>query len=342
MTEQEALAKMVPPAGARPNKPYRGGVIQVLVTSSCDKQCFGCTQGSQLRRKPWFMTPDQYGQALESLRGYWGVVGMFGGNPAVSPYFEDCCKILRESWVPLEQRGIWSNNPLTTEKAAIMRQTFNPRYSNLNVHLDDRAFGLFKDGWPEAHVVGLFADSRHSPPFVAMRDLDVLPSHPGQDVKYLTKMPNTEENRWDLIADCDINQRWSAGIGVFRGQLRGYFCEVAMAQSILHQDEPYYPDTGRDLISKTPGMPDGPWWKLEMGDFSDQVRKHCHECSVPLRGFGELSQADLGTEQTSQTHAAIFHPKRKDRLVQIVTDVQQLGVGRLTEVTRYIQNGGIK
>ena len=38
MNEQECLVKMVPPAGSRPSKPYRGGVIQVLVTSRCDKQ----------------------------------------------------------------------------------------------------------------------------------------------------------------------------------------------------------------------------------------------------------------------------------------------------------------
>jgi hypothetical protein len=121
-------------------------------------------------------------------------------------------------------------------------------------------------------------------------------------------------------------------ICVFRGQLRGFFCEIAGAQAMLHQHEPDYPDTG------LPVEPD--WWKLSMEHFSGQVRKHCHECSAPLRGWGELAQArDAdGVEQVSETHRNVYRTKRPMRRVQVVTELAQLG-NRLTHMTDYLQNG---
>ena len=145
MNESQALALMVAPAGNRPSKPYLGGVIQVLVTSSCDKACYGCTQNSQLARPKWFMTPEQFEQAILSLKDYWGVHGVFGGNPCLSPHFKDYCEILRKH-VPFPQRGLWSNNPITLENAQECARTFHPGHSNLNVHMDQKAFDLFKQG----------------------------------------------------------------------------------------------------------------------------------------------------------------------------------------------------
>src|SRR5882762_6344549 len=102
MTEQECLAKMVAPGTHRPGKFGSnrgfGGVIQVHLTRACDKACFHCTQSSQLGGKTTFMMPEQFERAIESLRGYLGVVGVFGGNPAMSPHFAECCDILRRSW----------------------------------------------------------------------------------------------------------------------------------------------------------------------------------------------------------------------------------------------------
>jgi molybdenum cofactor biosynthesis enzyme MoaA len=95
MNEQQALAKMVAPGTKRPGK-YRSGVIQILVTRACNLSCFGCTQGSNLAGKPMFITPEQYEIALQSLEGYWGVVGMFGGCPSMHPQFETLCLLLQK------------------------------------------------------------------------------------------------------------------------------------------------------------------------------------------------------------------------------------------------------
>lgn len=339
MNEQEAMARMVAPGQLRPSKPYRGGVIQIHLTRSCDKSCFGCTQGSNLAGKTSFMSLDHFEEALTSLQGYWGVVGLFGGNPALHPEFEAICLLLRK-YIPFEQRGIWSNNPLG--KGKMMRETFNPRYSNLNVHLDQKAYDEFRRDWPESIVVGLHQDSRHSPPWVAMKDVDKLPVFDANH-NLIGTMENTEENRYNLITDCDINQRWSAMIGVFRGKLRAWFCEVAGAQSILHQDKEDYPDTGLDPTIKYNPTHTGDglaWWELGIHYYANQVRKHCHECGIPLRGYGELAQqsSSVAREQVSQTHQAIYRPKRTGRGVELVTVLDQLHTGRITRATDYLQN----
>ncbi len=314
MTEREALERMVAPGTRRPGK-YREGVIQIHITRACDKACFGCTQGSNLAGRTEFISPEHFEAAVLSLRDYFGVVGIFGGNPALHPQFSSLCEILRRH-IPYEQRGLWCNHPVG--KGKIMQETFNPAVSNLNVHLDRAAYDEFKRDWPECHPVGLERDSRHNPVHLAMRDIIA-----------------DEGQRWELISRCDINQHWSAMIGVFRGQLRAWFCEVAGAQSILHQDDPDYPDTGIDPTLLFFGLP---WWKLGMSAFASQVRKHCHECGVPLKGYGELAMAEEGIEQTSATHASIFRPKRRHRPVQVVTDLVQLGLGKIQRTTDYLGN----
>ena len=308
---ESVIASMVAPYQPRPV--HLGGVLQIWVTRACDKACFGCTQGSNLGGKPTMITPEQYAEALESLRGYFGVVGMFGGNPAIHPQFDELCRILRESWVPLEQRGIWCNHP--RGKIKTIAETFYAPHSNLNVHMDADAYREFAEGWPESKVwlKGMDADSRHSQVYVALKD--VIPD---------------EGQRWRLIQNCDINRFWSALIGVFRGELRAWFCEIAAAQAMLHQNDPDYPDTG---LPVSPG-----WWRRPIQDYAEQIRYHCHRCGVPLRGRGELAMT--GTkEQVSETHRDIYKPKIKGREVEVVTQLDQVEPGALPIMTDYIGNG---
>lgn len=321
MNEQEALARMIAPGTRRPGK-YRDGVIQIWITRACDKACFGCTQGSNLGGRPGFITPDQLEVALKSLQGYFGVAGCFGGNPALHPEFEKVCALFTK-YIPYEQRGIWCNHP--KGHGTLMRKTFNPAVSNINVHLDKEAAAEFHHDWPEVRVVGLNSDSRHSPPYVAMKDVI-----------------DDESKRWELISDCDINKHWSAMIGVFRNQVRAWFCEIAGAQAMLHQDEPDYPDTGLDpakiYLADGHDGPKSSWWQLPMFAFASQVKKHCHDCGVPIRGYGELSQAENGVEQTSATHANVYRPKRKGREVQVLTKIGPLKPQSLERMTNYLGN----
>lgn len=313
VAERQALKKMIAPGTVRKGMVWgAGGVIQVHVTRACDRACFHCTQGSNLGGKPVMITPEDFETAVVSLKDYWGVVGVFGGNPAIHPQFELLCEILREH-IPFKRRGLWCNHPLG--KGAIMRRTFNPKVCNLNVHANQEAWDEFVRDWPESEdrLKGL-EESRHSPPYVAMKDVI-----------------EDENQRWKLIQNCDINKYWSAMICHVPGKgLRAFFCEIAGAMAMLHANDESWPDYGHPVVNG--------WWCAPMSRFADQARFYCHNCGIPLRRFGQLEQSGE-FEEVSQTHLDIYKPKAKDRSVQLVT----LDTGRrLEKVTDYIDNGHLK
>lgn len=322
MNQEQAMARM---RGPRDKKPeiWRKGVIQIHLGRACDLACTGCTQGSQWKgASPW-MTPEQFETCVRALLEpvrFWGVIGVFGGNPCLSPHFEACCEILRRL-VPQDQCGIWTNN--ARGKGAILRQTFNPAHSNLNVHTVREAWDEMARDWPESvrYLKGLdqespvLGDSRHAPPWVAMQDL--------QDM--------TDDQRWQAVSTCDVNKLWSPMFYVMRGELRFNFCELAAGQAIVHQHEPDYPDLGRPV---TPGV-----WHQPIQAFADQVAYHCMACSHPLRFAGDFAHRGR-REYVSATHASIALPKARGREVIHVTHRAQL-VGQVTLATNYIQNAGL-
>lgn len=305
---------MIAPGQKRPSI-WRSGIIQIMITRACDLSCHHCSQGSNLAGKPAMMSPDQFAQACDSLAGYFGVVGMFGGNPALHPKFDTLCSIMRDK-IPYLQRGLWCNNLNGHGESA--RITFNPRHSNLNVHLASDAYGEFSESWPESipYLKGLTVDSVHSSPWVSMTDIGI-----------------PEEKRWELIGECDINRYWSALIGVIRGELRAFFCEIAYAQAALHEQNQNWagtgrpmPDTGHDVV---PG-----WWRRPMEMFRDQVETHCHHCGIPMRREGQQA---IGGEQEefSQTHWPIARPKVRERQVNLIESIGMMG-RRAEPATNYL------
>jgi len=301
---------MKAPGDTRPT--WLNGVIQIHITRACDLSCIGCTQGSNLAGKPVMMSLENFEIACLSLKDYYGVIGIFGGNPTLHPKFKDICGILGDI-IPFERRGLWSNN--LNGYGKLCRETFNPEYSNLNVHgFKDKYEEILRD-WPEKKGILGAKDSRHSPPFVAIKDVEGL----------------TDEERWRMIESCDINQYWSAMVCQFRGELRAYFCELAGAQSMLHQDESDYPDTGLKVY------PDVAWWRFPIEQFDGQIKKHCMECGIPLRGRGDLSQGNM--EYVSKTHEKIYKLKSpKGKTINLVNNLEQLN-GTVKRATDYIQNG---
>ena len=306
---ESSARKLLSPADQR--YALRGGVIQIWVTRACDKACFACTQGSNLGGKPGFISLSQFEEACRSLKGYWGVVGVFGGNPALHPQFEDLCEILAR-YFSIEQRGIWCNHP--KGKGALMARIFNPALSNLNVHLDQEAKAEFERDWPESvqYLKGVDSDSRHASPFVALKDVI-----------------ESEEERWRLIADCDVNKYWSAMVCVVRGKVKGYFCEIAAAQAMLHENDPDWPDLGHDAVEG--------WWNRQIEAFSEQVNFYCHRCGVPLKAKGELA-INGETEFVSETHQLIYKPKVRGRPVSVVVNRNTIQIRGVNRATEYIAN----
>ncbi len=291
----DVINSMVYPKDGRPFI-WHGGILQIWVTRACDKACFGCTQGSNLRGNPGLITTEQFERAAASLSDYFGVVGMFGGNPALHPRFHDLCEIMRRH-IPYERRGLWCNHP--RGKGAICRETFNPEVSNLNVHMDQEAHDEFTRDWPECRhrLKGLNEDALHTPPFTAL--IDHYPD---------------EDDRWGKIRGCDINRNWSAMICVVRAELRAYFCEIAGAQAMLHAGDPEWPDLG---VPVEPG-----WWRKGAKAYAEQVKWHCHRCGIPMRADPVLAVGD-SHEKCSPTHAPIYRPKTKNRPVVVLDEVHE-------------------
>jgi len=98
--------------------------------------------------------------------------------------------------------------------------------------------------------------------------------------------------------------------------------------------------TGLDASQEYSG---NKWWQLGMEDFTEQVRQHCHHCGIPMRGYGQLSQApESEREQTSLVHLGIYSPKRNMQIVQVVDESNMATDFRpqtLTKVTDYVNNG---
>lgn len=305
MNKHEALSQMIPPGTQRPGK-WMNGVMQIHLNRACDLGCSNCTQGSQFGGKSDFITLQNFELALQSMEGYFGLIGIFGGNPALHPQFDEICAILR-SYFPKEKCGIWCNHP--RGNGDIMRKTFNPSMSNLNVHLRQEAYDEFKRDWPESHPFGLDKDSRHSPVHGNM-----------------SKFVPDESDRWRLISNCDINRHWSAMLCQFRGGLRAFFCEIAGSQAILNQNNPDYPDTGMP-VSKG-------WWRKPMEDFENQVEFHCHRCLVPLRGHGALAQQEHQTTITEEY--AHLKPKGSSHLLQILGQDDDVHSESTRKVVEYL------
>jgi len=313
MTEQEALDRMTSPNVKR--RCWGEGILQIHITSACDKSCFGCTQGSNLDRKLVMMSVEEFEQAVISLKDYFGIVGIFGGNPCLHPKFDEICSILRKH-IPFERCGLWTNKLFGHGKTA--RITFNPNVTNINVHNDQDGYDEISRDWPELlqTIKGHKDDSRHTTPYVAL--LDVM---------------KDEAERWDLIADCDINKHWSSMICTVPTKgLRGFFCEIAAAQAMLHAHDSSWPDIG---VEVKPG-----WWDKNIIEFAEQVKFYCHRCGVPLRRFGQLANGG-NFEEVSKTHFDIYKPKDKNRRVELVT-MESQAARKLDLMINYIENSTLE
>jgi hypothetical protein len=135
----------------------------------------------------------------------------------------------------------------------------------------------------------------------------------------------TYQHKVNLINNCDINQYWSPIICQTKHGLRAFFCEIAGAQSMLLNSD--Y-DSGLPVTDN--------WWKLPITAFEDQIRNHCFNCGVPLKGKGDLA-VNGNTEYVSKTYLPIAQLKKKKN-IKVVEKLSDLG-GNVERATDYIQNG---
>lgn len=233
-----------------PNKMH---IICIDVTNKCDLACSNCTRLLENQDHFWDMSPDNFRKALRSLKGYWGVIAMIGGNPCMHPKFKELCEIFVEEVPNRMQRGLWTNNFFKHKDLCV--ETFGT--FNLNSHGAERAEGPLEQLAEAARAKGGLVwnyrgNSDHAPILTAIKDL-----YP-------------ESTMWQMITECDINREWSASIVENKGELRAYFCEVAASFDLAR---------GQDH-----GLPvEEGWWKRGIEDFSRQIGHFCPGCGVAAK-----------------------------------------------------------
>lgn len=303
------LDRMKAPGDVRPGI-WRGGVLQVKITNACSLDCRNCSVGvgqAKKLKKVFFMPPAQFREALRSLKGYFGVIGMFGGCPTLHPNFEEMCSVFREEIPNKEQRGLWANDLFGT--GAVCRETFHGPHSNLNVHQDRRAWDEIRATWPEAMPIpaGLHEKSMHGPIFGSMTDVGI-----------------PEAEMWERVSKCYVNQTWSAEITVVNGKLAAYFCEIAATMAELTGDWSW----GMRVF---PG-----WWKQPMTYFSHQVNHYCRKCLVPLNGH-KIDAAGDGAEVFTEAWEPVMLQVR-GRSVRKALSIEDVGMNE-SPATKYLSTG---
>ena len=292
---------------------------QIAVTSLCwpttpagrQTQCSNCTRLLGHERRRYVMTPDQFEQCAKAaarfpydspvdLQGRTKVVGIFGGEPLMSPYFPDYVDALIAAVPDDRHRGLWTS---------VDWRTFaGPKYGVAAPHVR-RLLGMNGDrprrgdGYLNWNMHGPEQEVRHQPILVAPADAVPDPVR-----------------RWQLISDCWVNREWSAAYALdHHGQPKFYFCEVASSFARVFQLE-----TGIDV---EPGCWDGELTferdtagvLRPVGKFAAQILATCGRCgaSLPLPGRSDDEQRDDVSSTNLAALLAINSPmaERSDLVV---------------------------
>lgn len=162
-------------------------VIHIDLTNACHLSCANCTRLVGHHSKPFFMTLDEVRQAINSLEGFEGRIGMMGGEPLLHPEFKEICKIYQDMIPNRRKRELWTSGYNWEENKDMVAETFDDDLVHYNDHSKP------DDGW-------------HQPILIS-----------------IDEVMEDKEKMWKLIDNCWLQRRWSAAITVDGA----YFCEVA-------------------------------------------------------------------------------------------------------------------
>src|SRR4051794_18192708 len=73
-------------------------IIQIEITNGCPKRCSNCTRFCGHHEEPFFMDFETFKQAIDSMKGFKGIVGIMGGEPTIHPEFEKFVRYYRDNW----------------------------------------------------------------------------------------------------------------------------------------------------------------------------------------------------------------------------------------------------
>lgn len=263
-------------------------IIQIDITNACVHRCSNCTRFCGHHRKPFFMSFEDFKNAVDSLDEFPGIVGIIGGEPTLHPDFEKFVDYLRERRV--KKRVSMARKPIFDMQKFIQQSNFGDSakhkkaglWCSLNLGYY-KHFEVINDTFEEQLLNDHDSDCMHQALLMPRKDL-------GIDDETWKKKRNA----------CWIQNHWSATITP-KG---AFFCEVAGALDMLFQGEGGW--------KVEPG-----WWKRGPEEFGNQL-KWCELCSacldVPQRVSND--ERDDITPQMYERLKALGSPKiKKDMYV---------------------------
>lgn len=235
-------------------------IIQIDITNACPNRCSNCTRFCGHHRKPFFMDFETFKNAVDSLEGYTGCVGIIGGEPTVHPEFEKFAKYLKEKRVnhevKLSREPVWNmlnhiydNLSNLKSKIGLWSSLSSGYYRNFEVINDCFEWQLLNDHNNKC---------LHQAILMSRKDLEI-----------------SDEEFIKCRDKCWIQNTWSATITP-KG---AFFCEVAGAFDMLFNGE------GGWKVEKD-------WWKRTPEEFGEQL-KWCELCSQCLDVPKRISSEDI-------------------------------------------------
>lgn len=154
--------------------PSKMDTIQIEVTNACVLECSNCTRFVG-HKTPFFMSFDQFKEAIDSFAEFQGIVGIMGGEPTLHNEFPRFCEYAL-SVRPRERLGLWSVFP-DKEKYRNYREIICKTFGNILLNDHTRP------------------DIMHGPILVGIEEV----------VK-------DEADMYAFIDDCWVQNTWSASV----------------------------------------------------------------------------------------------------------------------------------
>lgn len=225
-------------------------IIQIEITNACTHYCSNCTRFCGLHKKSFFMEYDTFTKAVDSLKGYKGIVGIMGGEPTIHPKFGEFLEYYR-AHVPEPRPRTLCRFPLPSFKDYVARMIYQRgRHRGIWSSFGKGYYKYFEQ------IQDIF-------PYQVLNDHSNVNLH--QALLVARKEIGIPDDQWIKLRDrCWIQNLWSASITP-KG---AFFCEIAAALDMLF-----------DGPGGWPIEPD--WWRRKPHEFQDQLH-WCELCSAAL------------------------------------------------------------
>lgn len=227
-------------------------VIQIELTNACPMRCANCTRFCGHHTKPFFMDFETFKKAVDSLKGFRGIVGIMGGEPTQHPEFKRFMEYYRAN-VGYDDHSATLLEPSADFMRHVLANGYHVDYGNHRglwtsvTHRYYENFELIQDTFGYQLLNDHTNPSMHQTHMVTRKELGI---------------PDAD---WFKMRDrCWVQNLWSASITP-KG---AFFCEVAAAMDAT--------------LGGPGGWPIEPgWWQRTPEDFKDQLH-WCEMCSACL------------------------------------------------------------